>query len=48
MTSPIAPRKIAIADGDGVLEEEFIPEYLSPESLEPQVDLVLVFDNALA
>ncbi|AVO24971.1 hypothetical protein KHQ84_gp030 [Rhodococcus phage Finch] len=48
MSAPISPRKVAIADADGVLDESFMPEYLTPESLEPPVDLVLVFENALA
>lgn len=48
MSAPIAPRQIPITEADGVLAEHYLPDRLSEEALEPPVDLVLMFENALA
>lgn len=45
--APIAPQRIAVTEADGRLPEATMPERLSEEALEPDVDLVLLFENAM-
>ncbi|QGJ94886.1 hypothetical protein SEA_REDWATTLEHOG_25 [Gordonia phage RedWattleHog] len=48
MTAPIAPRSIPVTEEDGSLSEDYMPERLSPQAMEPPVDLVLLFENGMA
>lgn len=46
--APIAPKKIPVTEDDGRLAEHYMPDRLSEAEMEPSVDLVLLFENALA
>lgn len=48
MSAPIAPKAIPVTEDDGTLAEHYLPDRLSEAALEPPVDLVLLFENALA
>ena len=45
--APIAPQRIAVTNADGRLPEGYLPDRLSESALDPEVDLVLLFENAM-